>query len=97
MSFTTGEGVWVDLRLRVQPDALWHFRERPLCEGQSISEHPDAQGHSLVIARLPMNELLVPFLMGLGGGVEVLGPPELRAEIAGRLREAVAWYGDMTA
>jgi predicted DNA-binding transcriptional regulator YafY len=44
-----------------------------------------------------MNELLVPFLMGLGGGVEVLGPLELRAEIAGRLREAVARYGDMTA
>jgi hypothetical protein len=37
------------------------------------------------------------FELGLGGGVEVLGPPELRAEIAGRLREAVAWYGDMTA
>lgn len=97
MSFTTGEGVWVDLRLRVQPDALWHLRERPLCESQSISEHPDAEGRSLVNARLLMNELLVPFLMGLGGGVEVLGPPELRAEIAGRLREAVARYGDMTA
>lgn len=96
MSFTTGEGQWVDLQLRVQPDALWHFRERPLCEGQSISDNPDAEGRSLVNARLPMNELLVPFLMGLGGGVEVLGPPELRAEIAVRLREAVARYGEMT-
>jgi hypothetical protein len=35
----------------------------------------------------------VPFLLGLGGGVEVLGPPEVRAEVARRLREAVGRYG----
>ncbi len=93
MSFTTGEGPWVELQLRVQAEALWHFRERPLCEDQSISTTPDAQGRSLVSARLPMSELLVPFLLGLGGGVEVLGPPEVRAEVARRLREAVGWYG----
>lgn len=92
MSFTTG-GQRVDLQLRVQPEALWHFRERPLCEGQTISAQPDAQGCSLVSATLPMNELLVPFLLTLGGGVEVLGPPELRAEVARRLREAVGRYG----
>lgn len=81
----------VSLTLRVAPDALFHFKERPLSADQSIEPDRRSAGWNVVTATVPETVLLVPFLVSIGG-IEVLGPPSLRSKTAKWLREAAARY-----
>lgn len=80
LSHQLGEEL-LDLRLRVQPGAMFHFLERPLCKDQLIIEPSPAQEYHEVQARIPKTILLVPFLLSLREGVEVLAPDSLRREM----------------
>lgn len=91
----------IDLRLRVAPRALFHFRERRMTDEQRIF---DAAGHPLpddqpapgdndnpdtwpvVEARLPYTVLLLPFLLSLGPWLVVEGPLEVREQMQGVTR-----------
>lgn len=92
MSFTAGDGQMVALALRVARDALWHFSERRLCENQQIQPRTGDDGRHTVTATLPMSEMLVPFLLSLGDSVAVVGPPDLRAEVARRVQAMARHY-----
>jgi predicted DNA-binding transcriptional regulator YafY len=92
MSFTATTDPPVELKLLVNPGALWHFDERPLSVNQRIARTPGADGRHSVTAVLPLNEMLVPFLLSLGGDIEVVAPPEVRADIARRAGQAAAHY-----
>jgi predicted DNA-binding transcriptional regulator YafY len=81
----------VSLKLRVAPEALFHFTERPLSSDQSVGPARRSDGWRLVTATVPETVLLVPFLVSIGG-IEVLGPPSVRAKTARWLRDAAAHY-----
>ena len=82
----------IELKLRVAPDAIYHFRERPLSDKQDIGKECDADGWFPVDITLPDMILLVPFLLSMGGWIEVLGPPKVRAEMAKRARHIAGHY-----
>jgi predicted DNA-binding transcriptional regulator YafY len=82
----------VSLKLRVAPDALFHFTERPLSSDQSIGPARRSDGWHLVTATVPETILLVPFLLSMGPWIEVLGPPSVRSKTAQWLRDAAAHY-----
>lgn len=83
-------GAPVELTLRVAPETLYHFKERPLWN-QVLGE-PDRSGHVKVTARVPHGVVLVPFLLSMSPGVQVLAPEAVRAEVARRLRAAARMY-----
>ncbi len=87
----TAEAPPVSLKLRVAPDALFHFTERPLSSDQSIGAARRSDGWHVVTATVPETVLLVPFLVSVGG-IEVLGPPSVRNATAKWLRAAAAHY-----
>jgi predicted DNA-binding transcriptional regulator YafY len=90
LSHPFGSGESVEMELRVAPDMLYHFEERPLWQ-QDIGA-ADADGWTRVRARLPQGVLLVPFLLSLAPGVEVLAPAALRQAIGARIIEAANQY-----
>lgn len=92
LSHQIGEEGRIDLELRVAPETLYHFKERQLTPDQVIDEHCDDDGWYRVRATLPNTLLLVPFLLSMGGWIEVLGPPSVRDEIKARLSKALAHY-----
>lgn len=77
-----------ELRIRVAPSALTRF-EDDLGRDFGI---PDGRGGRVVDLRMPDGEWLFSFLMGFGDGIEVLGPPEIRAEFADRARKVAELY-----
>lgn len=81
----------LQLRLRVSPESLYHFSERPLAADQHIGEPDPGDGWHIVSAAVPDTVLLVPFLMSIHG-IEVLAPPTLRDQVAERLHGALALY-----
>lgn len=76
------------LRLRVAPEAMFHFRERPLSHDQDETPPGASEPWFTVTANVPKTLLLVPFLVSLGPWIEVMAPAALRSEIAG-------WVGTM--
>lgn len=80
----------VELKLRVAKQTVYHFIERKLEPEQIIGDEID--GWSIVTAKVPVTILLVPFLLSMGAGVEVLGPPEIRSEMATRVQAMAAHY-----
>ncbi|HOX13495.1 MAG TPA: YafY family protein [Spirochaetia bacterium] len=83
-----GGGTRTDLRIRVAPAALPRFEE-DLGRGFGT---PDGRGGRIAELRMPAGEWLFDFLLGFGDGIEVLGPPELRAEFAARARRVAELY-----
>ena len=79
------------LRLRVGEFSEPDFLERPLSDDQRATRGAD--GALIVEATVDDTMDLRAFLLSLGSDVEVLGPPDVRTEIAGELRAAVAGYG----
>jgi hypothetical protein len=71
------------LTLKVDAEAIYHFKERPLASNQQISETKNLQGQIdyLVTANIPNTILLVPFLLSMGKWIEVLGPEEIRSSM----------------
>lgn len=82
----------VNLKLRVAPQTLYHFLERPLSADQPKKPPKGPDGWYLVTATVPETILLVPFLVGMGAGIEVLEPASIRAEVAKWLRDSFAHY-----
>jgi len=82
----------VSLRLRVAPEMMYHFRERPLSENQRVTEPEEGQTWYLVTAEVPDTILLVPFLLSMGHWIEVLEPQTVRAETALRAQQMWQHY-----
>lgn len=82
----------VVLKLRVAPETIYHFSERPLSKDQTIILQSGMGGWFLVTATVPETILLIPFLLSMGGWIEVLEPADVRDETARRLSSAAAHY-----
>jgi predicted DNA-binding transcriptional regulator YafY len=80
------------LKLRVAPEALFHFLERPLSTDQPKKPPKGPDGWFLVTATVPDSVLLVPFLVSMGPWIEVLEPAGIRAKTAQWLRDSFALY-----
>lgn len=78
------------LRLRVGEFSEPDFLERPLSDDQRVTRGAD--GALIVEATVDDTMDLRAFLLSLGSDVEVIAPADVRAEIAGELRAAVAGY-----
>lgn len=88
-AWRSGYGRSVDLRIRVAPAALLRFEEDL---GRDFGA-PDGRGGRVADLRMPEGEWLIGFLLGFGDGIEVLEPPELRAEMTERARRLAGMYG----
>lgn len=80
------------LKLRVAPEALFHFAERPLSIDQPKKPAKGPDGWYVVTATVPETILLVPFLVSMGPWIEVLEPTHIRAKTAKWLRDSFAHY-----
>lgn len=80
------------LKLRVAPEALFHFKERPLSANQSIRQDKQLDNWHLVTATVPDTVLLVPFLVGMGPHIEVVEPQAMRDKTAQWLKASLAHY-----
>lgn len=80
----------IELKLRVADKTVFHFKERPLSNGQKIEEAGD--GFWYVHNTIPLTQMLKPFLASLGPGVEVLEPLSFREELGKWLVDAAAHY-----
>jgi predicted DNA-binding transcriptional regulator YafY len=88
----SGSDQLVSLELRVAPEMIYHFRERPLSEDQRVTEPMASDGWYRVDAKVPDTILLVPFLLSMGHWIEVLGPKKVRDETALRARQMWQHY-----
>lgn len=84
--------ITIDLSLRVAPETIYHFYERPLSKNQDIVKSIDEGGWYTVHATILETILLVPFLLSMGGWIEVLGPQRIRDEVATRIRKMAGHY-----
>jgi predicted DNA-binding transcriptional regulator YafY len=82
----------IEMVLKVAPEALFHFRERPIAGGQEISEGVDADGRYTVAVTVPFTVMLPPFLWSHAGWVEVISPPALRQYVAKEILAAAEHY-----
>jgi hypothetical protein len=80
------------IKLKVQPQTLFHFKERPLSENQTIIEPTKEGDWAVVTALIPITILLRPFLASMGPGIEVLEPLQLRQDLAKWVNEMTALY-----
>ncbi len=80
----------IRLVARFHPDAAFHLRERRLADDQRLTEEPD--GWCRLEATVPDTMDLRWWLLAFGDNVEVLLPPNLRTDIASRLRAAMSRY-----
>ncbi len=70
----------IALKAVFDADAAFHLSERPLSKDQRLRTRPD--GRVLVEATVRDTQELRWWLLGFGDGVEVLGPPGLRKDLA---------------
>jgi predicted DNA-binding transcriptional regulator YafY len=77
-----GKAVPLRLKLRVAPETMFHFRERPLSKDQKEVPPEGDEPWYIVTATVPKTILLMPFLISMGRWIEVLEPTEVRAEAA---------------
>ena len=83
----------LNLKLRVGPSVISHFIDRPLNKKQVINRlDDDPEGWSLVQAKVPDSILLIPFLLSMGGQLEVLEPAHIRNEIADAAQKMANFY-----
>ncbi len=85
-----GDGT-LSLVARFAPGCALHLREAHLSEDQTLADEPD--GWVRITATLPDTAELRWWLLGFGEGVEVVEPPELRAELATRAQGMARLYG----
>lgn len=80
------------VRVRFAPGAARYARERLWHASQRCTDLGD--GGCELGWRIPLTPDLRSWLLSFGDAVEVLEPPELRAEVAGALRAAAERYGE---
>lgn len=83
-------GAPIKLRARFQRAVAEHLFETPLAPDQLLESEED--GSVLVSATVAATRTLVFWLTGFGAAVEVLGPPQLRAEMTEIARGFAANY-----
>ena len=81
----------ITLELQVTEEAIFHFRERPLSEQQTICTVASS-GMYEVSADLPWTVHLVPFLLSMGSGIEIIRPARLRDRVQDLLQRALRTY-----
>ncbi len=89
LAFSKGEEP-IKLRLQLHPDVTPTLDELRLAQDQVLSIQPD--GSALLVATVANTLELRGWLKSYGPKLEVLGPPELRREIADELRAAADLY-----
>ena len=82
----------LQLELKVAPGTIYHFRERKLSLDQEIVGPDPESGHYMVRATVVKTILLIPFLLSMLEGIEVIGPEAIRLEIAKHLKKMVSHY-----
>ena len=82
----------IRLILRVHPEALFHFKERPLAENQVISDPLTAEGWYQVEVNIPETILLIPWLLSMGGWIKVVEPLHIQQEIYKRIKSMILHY-----
>lgn len=82
----------IALKLRVDPEAMFHFTERPLSRDQTIDASIGSDGWRIVTATVPVTILLVPFLISMGPWIEVLEPDTIRTAVGNLLHKTSARY-----
>ena len=80
-----------DVEIRFSGDAAIRVREAPWRGNVTISAR-EANGSRTMVGTFTHYLDMVPWVLGWGAGAEVISPPELRDEVAKRLREAAAIY-----
>jgi len=83
--------------LRVHTRSLFHFKERPLSEQQSIVESAEHAPWAIVTVSIPNTVLLKPFLASFGPDLEVLEPTLLRTQMAIWCSESAKLYASLGA
>ena len=94
MSDTLGvdrRGDVADVEIAVQPEVLPYIEERRWHPSAMVTRHGQ---ETFLRMRVRINDELARFVVGLGPGVEVLTPPELRRMVAEQLRDAASQYGE---
>lgn len=84
----------VRLKLRVAPESIYHFRERPLSNDHAETLPAEGEPWHIVTATVPNTILLIPFLLSMGPWIEVLEPADVRAEAAKRISGMWAHYAE---
>lgn len=87
-----GDQPEVDVVLRFSPLVAARVQEATWHPSQEVVEEPD--GSLLWRARVAGTYEIKLWILGWGADVEVLAPPELRAEVSRTLAAALAHYGD---
>lgn len=82
----------VKLKLRVAPQTVYHFRDRALSADQKIEPSRGPMEWQEVTATVPNTILLAPFLLSMGGWIEVLEPLEVRTAMSERVHAMAAHY-----
>ena len=82
----------IHLVMRVAPETIYHFRERPLAPDQEISEPNADDGWFTVSAQIPATILLIPFLLSMGHWIAVLEPESIVAEMGRRVHNMARHY-----
>lgn len=88
--FGFGDGSMIKLKALFRHESGEHLFETPLSKDQHIDEMPD--GSMLVTATLADTPQLTWWLLGMGDGVEVLEPLELRSKLAQIVQEMCRTY-----
>jgi predicted DNA-binding transcriptional regulator YafY len=82
----------IRLVLRVDPAYMHHFLERKLTASQEIQPPTDADPWYQLLATVPNTYMLPAFLWSMCPGVEVLEPPEIRAQFVEGVRKMASFY-----
>ncbi|MDE6533156.1 MAG: WYL domain-containing protein [Muribaculaceae bacterium] len=86
---TTSKADVRTVRLQATPTQAKYFRALPLHSSQEETIH---DLYSVFTYRLKLNYELAHEIMGFGGAVKVLDPPELRAMVVTELRQTLQQY-----
>lgn len=86
----------IELKLKVNPETIYHFKERPLAANQQILEVKNSTNkiEFIVTAHIPDTILLVPFLLSMGKWIEVLGPENIRNKMREQTQAMLERYQD---
>jgi predicted DNA-binding transcriptional regulator YafY len=94
LGFAHRLGRTIQLRVLFSKGAATHLRESPLTRKQTMVSQPD--GRVLVEAEVPDTDQLRWWLLGFGEQAEVIGPEEMRKEIAAKVKKLGVLYGTNT-
>ena len=90
-------GIWyteeepVEVVLRFSPRVANRVRETQWHRSETVEQQPD--GGLLWRARVAEPQEMLPWIRGWGADVEVVGPEEVRAKVAGEARTMAEAYG----